>query len=57
MDTSEIKKLIISSLDKGVDAVKVARKLEEEGVSYNFSENFGDKVLTKLFSAGVAIKS
>lgn len=55
MDTSEIKKLIISSLDSGIDTVEVARKLEEEGVSYNFNENFGDKVLNKLFSAGVTI--
>jgi ABC-type maltose transport system permease subunit len=55
MNTSEIKKLIISSLDANADAVDVARKLEEEGISYNFSHNFGDKVLNTLFSAGVTI--
>src|SRR5665254_10382 len=50
MNTSEIKNLIISSMN-----VDVSRKLEEEGISYNFSQNFGDKVLNKLFSAGLSI--
>jgi hypothetical protein len=55
MNTSEIKKLIISSLDANADTIEVARKLEEEGVSYNFSQNFGDRVLNKLFSAGLSV--
>jgi hypothetical protein len=55
MNTSEIKKLIISSLNPNADTVEISRKLEEEGVSYNFSHNFGDKVLNKLFSARLAI--
>lgn len=55
MNTSEIKKLIISSLNANVDTVEISRKLEEVGISYNFSHNFGDKVLNKLFSAGLAI--
>jgi len=55
MNTSKIKKLIISSLDASADTIEVARKLEEEGVSFNFSQNFGDRVLTKLFSAGLSV--
>jgi hypothetical protein len=55
MDASEIKKLIISSLNADTNTVEVSRKLEEEGISYNFSHNFGDKVLNKLFSAGLTI--
>lgn len=55
MNASEIKKLIISSLNTDTDPVDVSRRLEEEGVTYNFSHNFGDKVLNKLFSAGIIV--
>jgi hypothetical protein len=55
MNTSEIKKLIISSLNADADTVEISGKLEEVGVSYNFSNNFRDKVLNKLFSAGLAV--
>jgi hypothetical protein len=55
MTTSEIKKLIISSLNADADPIEVSRRLEEEGVTYNFSHNFGDKVLNKLFSAGMTV--
>ena len=55
MNASEIKKLIISSLNTDTDPVDVSRRLEEEGVTYNFSNNFGDKVLNKLFSAGITV--
>ena len=55
MNTSEIKKLIISSLNTDADPVEVSRKLEEEGVTYKFSQNFGEKVLNRLYSAGVKV--
>jgi hypothetical protein len=55
MNTIEIKKLIISSLNSDADNTGISRKLEEEGVSYNFSHNFGDLILNKLFSAGVRV--
>jgi hypothetical protein len=55
MNTSEIKKLIISSLNADADPIEVSRRLEGEGVTYNFSHNFGDKVLNKLFSAGMTV--
>lgn len=55
MNKSEIKKLIINSLNADDDTVEVSGKLDEEGICYNFSENFGDKVLNKLFSAGLTV--
>jgi hypothetical protein len=55
MKTSEIKNLMISSLDADADVNEVSSKLEEVGVSYDFSYNFGDKVINKVFSAGLKI--
>lgn len=55
MNVSEIKKLIISSLDENTDAVEISAKLEQEGVNYTFSHGFGDRVLDKLFPAGLRV--
>jgi hypothetical protein len=55
MKTSEIKELIINSLNTDADPVEVSRRLEEEGVTYNFSQNFGDKVLNRLLSTGLTV--
>ena len=55
MNASDIKRLVINSLNTDEDPVDVSRRLEEEGVTYNFSHNFGDKVLNKLFSAGMTV--
>ena len=55
MNKSEIKKLIISSLNADADTFEVSGKLEKEGISYNFSENFSDRVLNKLFSAVLTV--
>jgi len=55
MNKSEIKKLIISSLNSDADTVEVSGKLEKEGISYNFSGNFSDRVLNKLFSAVLTV--
>ncbi len=55
MDTSEIKKLIINSMNSEAESVNVPEILEKEGVSYNFSNSFRDKVLDKLFSAGLTV--
>jgi hypothetical protein len=53
MNKSEIKKLIVNSMDPETNTVETPEMLELSGVSYNFSESFGDKVLDKLFSAGI----
>jgi hypothetical protein len=55
MKPSEIKKLIISSMDPDSAPEEIARKLEEEGVSFNFSKGFSDKVIDKIFAAGVIV--
>jgi len=55
MNASEIKKIMLGSLKEEADTIEFARKLEEEGVSYNFSKGFGDRVLNKIYSAGLTI--
>jgi len=55
MKAPDIKKLIIGSLEKEADTSDISSLLEENGVSYDFSSNFGDKVIDKLFSAGVTV--
>ncbi len=45
MDTSEIKKLIISSLDTDADTSEVLINWKKRALSYNFSNSFRDKVL------------
>jgi hypothetical protein len=56
MNPSELKKLMISSLDLDTDTSEIPGRIEEVGISYNFREKFGDRVLDKLFSAGLTIK-
>lgn len=55
MERKEIKKLIIRSLDVDSDPREFAEKLEREGVSYDFSNGFKDKVIDKLFSTSLSI--
>jgi hypothetical protein len=51
MNISQIKELMISSLNSDADANEVSGKLKEAGISYNFNPDFKDNVLNKLFSA------
>jgi hypothetical protein len=37
------------------DTVAISGKLEEEGIAYDFSESFKDKIIDKLFSSGQVI--
>jgi hypothetical protein len=55
MNSSEIKKLLISSLNTDADPAAVSGKLEDEGISYDFSQGFGDKVLNRIFSTGLTV--
>ena len=52
MRISELKLLIIRSLDIDGDPEKCLRGLEEAGVDYRFSDGFRDKVLGRIASAG-----
>jgi hypothetical protein len=56
MNPSEIKKLLLSSASSDTDTRDVARRLEEEGISFDFSNGFRDKVLNNLVSSGLVIK-
>jgi hypothetical protein len=56
MRSSEIKKLLISSMDADADTSDLSLKLEEEGVSYDFGKGFSDSVLAKLFPVGLKVK-
>ena len=56
MKTSEIKNLIISSLDAGNDDGIPSELLEKEGVNYGFSQGFTDQVLDKIFLAGAQLR-
>ena len=55
MKPSEIKKLIIGSMDADAAPEEIARRLEEEGISYDFSKGFSDRVIDRIFSTGVTI--
>jgi hypothetical protein len=55
MKISDLKELLIRSLDKESDPEKASCKIEEAGVTYRFSEGFTDKVLDRIFSAGDAV--
>jgi hypothetical protein len=52
MNSSEIKKLLISSLNTDADLSEVSGRLEQEGISYDFKKDFSSKVLDRIFSAG-----
>jgi len=49
MKPSEIRDLLINSLDPDTDPKDVSSILENEGVSYDFSQSFSDTVLNKIF--------
>jgi len=45
--------LLISSVDS--NPMEAFRRLEEEGISYDFSKGFKDRILDKVFSTGLTI--
>ena len=55
MKASEIKTIIISSLSADTDTSELSGKLEEAGIFFDFKDGFKDKVLNKVFSAGVTV--
>jgi hypothetical protein len=52
MKVSDFKELIIRSLDKESDPEAFAKKIEEAGATFSFSEGFNDKILEKIYSSG-----
>jgi len=55
MKRAEIKNLIISSLDANIAPGEIAMQLEDEGVSYDFSEGFDNKIINKIFTTGLVV--
>ena len=55
MKKTELKELMINSLNPDGDNSLIASRLEDEGVSYNFSNDFSEKVTNKLFAAASGI--
>lgn len=55
MNVSEIKQIIVSSLNNEADTGEVSKRLKENGINYDFSPGFKDKVMNRLLSAGVTI--
>jgi hypothetical protein len=55
MKPSELKKLIIGSLDENADPQLAARKLEDEGVTFDFSKGFIDKVIDRVASGAETV--
>ena len=52
MKYSEIKEILINSLNTDCDTTDYSRKLEDAGVTFDFRDGFRDKVLGKLIPAG-----
>jgi hypothetical protein len=53
MNRSEIKEFLISSLEADTDPRDASLRLEKEGVSYDFKDNFTDAVLERIFPAAL----
>lgn len=53
MNASEIKKIMMRSLDPDSDTTDIPARLEADGISYDFTEKFASGIVGKLFSAGL----
>lgn len=51
MKLSEIKELLISSMNADADTGKISVILEDEGISYEFKKGFSDKVLDRIIAS------
>jgi len=47
--------MLISSLYADTDTTEISGRLEEDGISFDFKSGFRDKIVDKVFSAGVTI--
>lgn len=56
MKPSEIKKLLIISLNVDADTVDVCNRLQEEILPFDFSKGFSEKILNKIAASGAIIK-
>jgi hypothetical protein len=51
MNKSEIKNILIDSLNAESETSGIAEKLEQEGIRFDFSEKFSGKIMGRLFTA------
>lgn len=56
MKPEEIKELIIRSLDSEADNRDISRKLEDEGIFFDFSNNFREVVSRRIFASWKSFK-
>ena len=56
MKASEIRKLIINSLDQDTDLNEVSIKLKAAGLDYKFRKGFQNKILNEVFSEQLILK-
>ena len=56
MDSSEIRKLIISSLESETDNSRLSAELQEE-LAYDFKDGFEERVLDRIFTANPVVST
>lgn len=54
MDSSELKRVLINSLNSDADPTEFSAQIREAGISYDFRNGFKDKILDRLFGAGLS---
>ena len=57
MKPSKIKELMISSLDENSNVAEIAESFEREGLSFDFSEDFENKVFDELFGKSINVEN
>lgn len=55
MKPSELKSLMLGSLDEESDPRTASAKIEEEGINYDFGKGFKEKVIERIFSTPEAV--
>jgi hypothetical protein len=55
MKISDLKEVIVRSLERENDPEKTSAIIEEAGVTYRFNEGFRDRVLDRIYSSGNAV--
>jgi len=53
MENSELKELVVNSLDSNADPAEASNRLQAEGVSFSFSDDFVGRVLDAVTATGL----
>ena len=57
MKPSKIKELMINSLDENANVAEIAESFEREGLSFDFSDDFENKVFDELFGRSIKVNN